>query len=224
METFSNPPSAGAVRLVSMVRVLLVDDHAIVREGFKRLFENTVGYEVLAEASTVADAVAAARTHSPDIAVLDLSLSAGNSGLTLLGQLAAVVPNVRRVVLSMHDDPGLVLRALDLGAHGYVTKAAAVDELVGVLDRVMQGEVVLSSDLNATVHRPVASRLTPREVETLRGLLSDLPPKAIASELGISVKTLYRHRANLMEKLGARTVGELARIARERGLLAMWGH
>ncbi|MNE82141.1 Transcriptional regulatory protein UhpA [compost metagenome] len=99
-----------------------------------------------------------------------------------------------------------------------------MDELVGVLDRVMQGEVVLSSDLNATVHRPVASRLTPREVETLRGLLSDLPPKAIASELGISVKTLYRHRANLMEKLGARTVGELARIARERGLLAMWGH
>ncbi|UNK49669.1 response regulator transcription factor [Lysobacter sp. S4-A87] len=207
-----------------MVRVLLVDDHAIVREGFKRLFENTEGYEVLAEASTVADAVAAARAHSPDIAVLDLSLSAGNSGLTLLGQLAAVVPDVRRVVLSMHDDPGLVLRALDLGAHGYVTKAAAVDELVGVLDRVMQGEVVLSSDLSATVHRPVASRLTPREAETLRGLLSDLPPKAIASELGISVKTLYRHRANLMEKLGARTVGELARIARERGLLAMWGH
>jgi two-component system uhpT operon response regulator UhpA len=206
-----------------MPTILLIDDHAIVREGFKRLFEGDTGFTVVAEAHSVDEALAAAHRHRPDIAVIDLSLGLGGNGMALVTQLAEELPAMKRVVVSMHDEPALVLRALDSGADGYVTKALAADELPGLLRRVVEGEIALSSDLAASTTSTAGNslRLTPRECETLRGLLSDLPPKAVAADLGISDKTLYRHRANLMEKLGARTTAELARIARERGLLAM---
>ena len=203
-----------------MLRILLVDDHAIVREGFKRLFADAEGFSVVAEAASTQLALEAARATRPDIAVLDLSLGNGGSGLALLPQLRQAMPAIRCVMLSMHDDPGLVLRALESGAQGYVSKAVAAEELVGLLRRVADGEIVLSSDLappSALLFR--AAALTPREREILRGLLSEQPPKAVAVDLGISDKTLYRHRANLMEKLGARTHGDLMRIVRERGLL-----
>lgn len=203
-----------------MLKILLVDDHAIVREGFKRLFAEAEGFEVVAEAADATSAVEAVRRCAPDIAVLDLSLGAGESGLALLSRIKEQAPATQCVMMSMHDDPGLVLRAIESGARGYVSKAVAPDELVGLLRRVAGGEVVLSSDL-APASPSVTRRanLTARERDTLRGLLSDHPPKAIAMDLDISVKTLYRHRANLMEKLGARTQGDLVRIARERGLL-----
>lgn len=202
-----------------MHRILLIDDHAIVREGFRRLLEEADGFEVVAEAGTPTEALAAARRHSPDLALVDLSLGTESSGLVLLMQLHETFPNMRCVVLSMHDDPGLVVRALERGAQGYFSKAVAAEELLGGLRRVLAGERVLSSDLSPTSSTPPASTLTARERETLRGLLSNLPPKVVAAALGISDKTLYRHRANLMEKLGARHPGELAHIARERGLL-----
>jgi two-component system uhpT operon response regulator UhpA len=129
---------------------------------------------------------------------------------------------MKRVVLSMHNDPGLVLRAMDAGADAYVSKGVAADELFQVLRRVMRGERVLSSDLAppSTQGQQAMPRLSERERETLVGLLKDLPPKVIAAEMGISDKTLYRHRANLLEKLGARSNADLVRIARERGLLS----
>lgn len=202
-----------------MLRVLLIDDHAIVREGFKRLFEAADDFTVVAEAANAIDALAAVRQHQPDIAVLDLNLGVGDSGLNLLPRLAVAAPAMKRVVLSMHDDPGLVSRALESGAHGYVTKASVADELISVLLRVAAGECVLSSDLGPKPSPTPIVGLTQRERDTLRGLLSDRVPKAIAADLGISDKTLYRHRANLMEKLGARTAGDLVRITRDRGLL-----
>ena len=202
-----------------MLRILLIDDHAIVRAGFKSLIAGTDGFEVVAEASNAMAALEMASHHQPDMAVLDLSLG-GDSGLTLLANLRAAAPCMHVVLLSMHEDPGLVLRALEEGAQGYVTKAVAAEELIALLRRAAAGEIVLSSDLlpsDVQASRPI--RLTVRERETLQGLLSDRPPKAIATDLGISDKTLYRHRANLMEKLGARTHGDLVRIVRERGLL-----
>lgn len=204
-----------------MHRVLLIDDHAVVREGFRRLLDEADGFEVVAQAGTPSEAVAAARRHKPDLALVDLSLGNEHSGLVLLAQLQEAVDGLRCVMLSMHDDPALVVRALERGARGYFTKAVAPEELIEGLRRVLAGERVLSSDLtpaNANAAGP-ACQLTLRERETLRGLLSGLPPKVVAAALGISDKTLYRHRANLMEKLGARHPGELAQIARERGLL-----
>lgn len=202
-----------------MHRVLLIDDHAVVREGFRRLLEEAEGFEVVAQAGTPAEAVAAARRHKPDLALVDLSLGNENSGLVLLAQLQDAVEGLSCVMLSMHDDPALVVRALERGAQGYFTKAVAPEELIEGLRRVLAGERVLSSDLTPANPGGPACQLTMRERETLRGLLSGLPPKVVAAALGISDKTLYRHRANLMEKLGARHPGELAQIARERGLL-----
>lgn len=202
-----------------MPRILLIDDHAMVREGFRRLLEEADGFEVVAEAGTPGEALAAARTHAPDLALVDLSLGTESSGLVLLLQLHETFPAMRCVVLSMHDDPGLVLRALERGAQGFFSKAVAAEELIEGLRRVLDGERVLSSDLAPDSTQSQACSLTQRERETLRGLLSGLPPKVVAAALGISDKTLYRHRANLMEKLGARHPGELAQIARERGLL-----
>lgn len=206
-----------------MLRILLIDDHTIVRAGFKSLIAGTEGFEVVAEAGNAASALEMARRHQPALAVLDLSLG-GDSGLSLLPRLRAIVPGMRVVLLSMHEDPGLALRAVEEGAQGYVTKAVAAEELIALLRRAATGEIVFSSDLLPNTGQTSHTvRLTPRERETLRGLLSDRPPKAVAADLGISDKTLYRHRANLMEKLGARTHGDLARIVRERGLLVELG-
>jgi len=203
-----------------MHRILLIDDHAIVRAGFRRLLEEADGFDVVAEAGNPAEALEAAARHQPDLALVDLSLGNEASGLPLLLQLHEVRPELRCVVLSMHDDPALVVRAMERGACGYFSKAVAAEELLDGLRRVMAGERVLSSDLAPPAgSQAPAPTLTTRERETLRGLLSNLPPKVVAAALGISDKTLYRHRANLMEKLGARHAGELARIARERGLL-----
>lgn len=204
-----------------MQRLLLIDDHAIVREGFKRLLDGIPGFEVAGEAASADEALQLARRGIADIAILDISLGAGGSGLALLPLLAQAAPAMKRVMLSMHDDPGLVLRALESGADGYVTKAMAADELPALLVRVAAGEQALSSDLAPAHARAQAVPiLTQRERDALRGLLADRPPKAVAADLGISDKTLYRHRANLMEKLGARTRADLLRIVRERGLLA----
>ncbi|WP_460822098.1 response regulator [Lysobacter olei] len=201
-----------------MIRILLVDDHAIVREGFKRLCEAAPDLQVIAEAGTAEEAMAAVRLHSLDVALVDISLGQ-QSGLQLLPALLAIAPTLKPVVVSMHEDPALVVRAMDNGAHGYITKGAAAQELLSALRRVHAGERVLSSDIAPMRPHADATRLSQRERETLRGLLSQQPPKALAIDLGISVKTLYRHRANLMEKLGARNAADLARIAQERGLL-----
>ena len=203
-----------------MRRILLIDDHAIVREGFKRLFDGAEDFTVVGEAANAEQALVAACKLQPDVVVIDLSLSDGSGGLALIPQLAQVVPQAKRVVLSMHDDPGLVLRALDCGAHGYASKAVAHDELPDLLRRLDDGVIVLSSDLSMPARSSSpAPQLTERECETLRGLLSGLPVKAIALNMGISDKSLYRHRANLMEKIGARSESDLPRIVRERGLL-----
>lgn len=202
-----------------MIRILLVDDHAIVREGFKRLCEADPELMVVAEAGNIEEALHAARQHPADVALVDISLGA-ESGLNLIQGLLGVAPALRPVVVSMHEDPALVVRALDNGAFGYITKGAAAQELLSALRRVHAGERVLSSDLAPVrANAGDTTRLSQRERETLRGLLSQQAPKALAIDLGISVKTLYRHRANLMEKLGARTAADLARIAQERGLL-----
>lgn len=204
-----------------MIRVLLVDDHSIIREGFKRLFQSSQWYRVVADTGEASQAVELARTRQADVAVVDLSLGNPDGGFAVLRDLARLLPEVRRIVVSMHADPGVVMRALDHGAQGYVTKSAAMGELLDILGRVVAGETALSSDVSRAIAKPKAFGLTQREQETLRGLLSELPPKAIAADLGISVKTLYRYRTSLMAKLGARTTAALPRIARERGLLPL---
>lgn len=207
-----------------MYSIVLVDDHAIVREGFKRLIEMEPDLEVVAECRCADDAVDAINRKTPDLVALDLSLPDG-SGLPLIEHLLSVSPSSRIVVLSMHDGEPYVSEALRRGASGYVTKGVAPEELVEGLRAVMHGECYLSSDLRRRrAERPSEAldpiqRLTAREKEVFLLLAAGRAPKQVAAELGIGQKTVYIHRASLMGKLGAGSELDLYRMASERGLL-----
>ena len=207
-----------------MYSIVLVDDHAIVREGFKRLIEMEPDLEVVAECRCADDAVDAINRTAPDLVALDLSLPDG-SGLPLIEHLLSVSPDSRIVVLSMHDGEPYVSEALRRGASGYVTKGVAPEELVAGLRAVMEGECYLSSDLRRRrAERPSEAldpiqRLTAREREVFLLLAAGRAPKQVAAELGIGQKTVYIHRASLMGKLGAGSELDLYRMASERGLL-----
>lgn len=203
-----------------MHRLVLVDDHVIVREGFRRLIARMPGVEVVGEAASRKEALPLIAATDPDLVVTDLSLIDG-SGMGLLKDLATQHPRIRTIVVSFMDNPAFVAEALSLGALGYVTKAADGDELVEAVQAVLQGRRYLSRDLQSNT-RAAPSPLDPltrRERETLTLLVRGMVPKAAAAELGISEKTLYSHRASLLEKLGARNDRDLARIAVERNLL-----
>ncbi|NII10414.1 response regulator transcription factor [Oleiagrimonas sp. C23AA] len=207
-----------------MYRIVLVDDHAIVREGFKRLIEMEDDLAVCAECRCADEAVEAVTAERPDLAVLDLSLPDGG-GLPLIEHLRSIAPDTRLVVLSMHDGEPYVAEALRRGACGYVTKGVAPEELVAGLRVVMGGKRFLSSDLERRrAHRPSEEldplhRLTSRERDVFLLLAEGRTPKQAAAELGIGQKTIYIHRASLMGKLGAGSELDLYRLAVERGLL-----
>jgi len=209
----------------AMYSIVLVDDHAIVREGFKRLIELEPDLEVVAECRNGDDAVEAVGHWRPDLVALDLSLPDG-SGLPLIEHLLSVHAATRVVVLSMHDGDPYVSEALRRGASGFVTKGVAPEELVAGLRAVMQGECFLSSDLRQRrTERPgdaldPVNRLTAREREVFLLLAGGRTPKQVAADLGIGQKTVYIHRASLMGKLGAGSELDLYRMATERGLLS----
>ena len=208
-----------------MYSIVLVDDHAIVREGFKRLIELESDLEVVAECRNGDDAVEAVGHWRPDLVALDLSLPDG-SGLPLIEHLLSVHAATRVVVLSMHDGDAYVSEALRRGASGFVTKGVAPEELVAGLRAVMQGECFLSSDLRQRrTERPndaldPVNRLTAREREVFLLLAGGRTPKQVAADLGIGQKTVYIHRTSLMGKLGAGSELDLYRMATERGLLS----
>jgi two-component system uhpT operon response regulator UhpA len=207
-----------------MPRIVLVDDHAIVREGFKRLIELESDLDVVAEARNADEAVDAVTQHRPDLVAVDLSLPDG-SGLPLIEHLKSISPDMKIVVLSMHDGEPYVSEALRRGAHGYVTKGVAPEELVVAVRAVLGGQQYLSSDLRerrsgrSSVDLDPFSRLTAREREVFLLLAAGRAPKQVAAELGIGQKTIYIHRAAVMNKLNAGSELDLYRMAQERGLI-----
>ena len=204
-----------------MTKILLVDDHPIVREGFKRLIERDGALSVAGEAASRLEALALLQTLEPDLLITDISLAEG-LGMALLRDARERFPALRCIVLSMHDNPAFVAEALALGAQGYVTKAAGSEELIAAIADVLDGRRYLSADVRPSPHHAVpASRvdLSPRECEVLRLLVRGFVPKAAAVEMGISDKTFYAHRARLVEKLGARNDRDLMRVAVELGVV-----
>lgn len=207
-----------------MYRIVLVDDHAIVREGFKSLIEMESDLEVTAECCNADEAVEAVGNIAPDLVALDLSLPDA-SGLPLIEHLLSIAPSTRVVVLSMHESEPYVSEALRRGASGYVTKGAAPEELVAGLRAVMEGKQFISSDVaRRRASRPSEEldplhRLTAREREVFLLLAEGKTPKQAAAALGIGQKTVYIHRASLMGKLGAGSELDLYRLAIERGYL-----
>lgn len=202
------------------MRVLIVDDHTLVRAGLSRLLQSFDGFQVAAEASTAAQALEMALQHVPDLVLMDLSLP-GRSGLEALSDIRERLPKVRVVMMSMHDDAGHVRDALDRGAAGFVVKDAAPAELEVALRAAHAGQVFLSPQISAKMLAPLITRerptgiaaLSPRQKQILRRLGGGQTTKEIAADLGISVKTVETHRARMMEALGCRRANDLLLLA-----------
>ena len=210
------------------VRILLADDHAMLRDGVRMILESHPGFEVVGTASDGIEAVELARSLRPDIAVLDVAMPDLN-GLDATREIRAACPGTEVVILSMHENEDYLREALRAGAAGYVLKRAAAKELVGAIQAVKRGESYLDPALTRTliedyvrkVDRSDASAdaLTDRELEVLRLVAEGLTNRQIALELNISIKTVQSHRANLMDKLDLHDRTELVRYAIRRGLI-----
>lgn len=209
------------------IRVLVADDHMIVRTGIRHVLESEPGFEVVGEAANGADALSLAAELLPDVVVLDISMP-DVSGLELAARLRAT-GGTRVLILSMHNNAEYVLESVRAGAHGYLLKDTAATELRTAIRAVCQGESYFSppvaSRLSAAVRgerdqRPAGlEQLTAREREVLLGVAQGRTNKEIATELHISHRTVETHRESLMRKLQIRTVAELTRFALGAGIL-----
>ena len=206
------------------LRLLLVDDHAVVREGYRRLLERRGDLSIVAEAASAAEALAALRMHRPDVIVLDLALP-DMGGVELIGRLRQRAPSARILAFSMHREALFAAQALKAGALGYITKSSEPAVLVQAVYRVAAGERALSPDIAPELAMALLDQaddplhtLSPREFEILRQLLDGASPADIGARLHISAKTVQNSHYQIKRKLGARNDIELARIAARHGL------
>jgi len=208
------------------IRVVLVDDHAILRSGLRRVLDAEPDIEVVGEAESADRAVFEALANKPDVVVMDLVMP-GKSGIEGMPAVLQAVPDVKLLVLSMQDDPRYVREAFEAGAAGYVLKEAADTEVVGALRAVAAGERYVHPTLGARLvaaeaeerKRADADPLSEREREVLRLLALGHTNQEIAKMLYISVRTAETHRAHIMQKLRLSTRAELVRYAIDQGLL-----
>jgi len=204
-----------------VIRVLLADDHKIVRDGLKGILAATRDIEVAGEAANGDEALALAKANDYDVAMLDLSMP-GLAGIDLIKRLKAEKPKLRLLVLSMHGEHQYAARALKAGASGYLTKDSAAEQLVGALRKIAAGGVHISEAAAASLVNSATEphqALSDREFEVLRLLASGLGPTEIGERLHLSVKTVSTHKARLLGKLGLGSTAELVRYALEHKLL-----
>ena len=214
-------------------RIILADDHQLVRAGIRSLLQRIPDVHVMAEAGDADEALRLIATQQPDIVLMDIGM-AGLNGLEATERIAQAFPNVRVIILSMHDNKEYVLQALRAGAAGYLLKDSAKAELELAVRAVARGETYLSPPVSkhviaAYVRRAIGisaapedeqdlQRLTPRQREVLRHIAAGQTSQAIANTLGISVKTVETHRAQIMERLDIHDVAGLVRYAIRMGL------
>lgn len=208
-----------------MTELLLIDDHAVVREGYRRLIERRGDLHVAAEASDAESALAVLRKQLIEVVVLDLSLP-GMGGVELCRRILQRYPEMRILIFSMHRDPLFASQALRAGALGYVTKSSAPDTLIQAIYKVARGEKVLSPDIAPEMAISLlegesnpASELSPREFEILRHLIDGRTVDEISGMLNISPKTVQNTHYQIKTKLGVRSDFELARLAVKLKLL-----
>ncbi len=212
--------------MATRTRVLLCDDHALLRSGLRRLLEAHPEIEVAGEAATAEEVIAQAAELQPDVVLLDVVLP-GRSGIEALPDLLAAAPATKVLVLSMQDDPSYVRRAFAAGASGYLLKEAADEELVEAVHEVATGRRYVHPLLGARLAAPDAASdgravrdpLSDREREVLRLLALGHTNQEIAKLLFISVRTAETHRAHIMRKLGVSTRAEIVRYALANGQL-----
>jgi DNA-binding NarL/FixJ family response regulator len=213
------------------IRILVADDHAVVREGIRHVLATQHGFDIAGEAASGLDAVRLAGECAPDVVVLDVSMP-GGTGLEVIGDVRRAAPQARVLILSVHDEAEYVLQAVRAGAHGYLRKDSSPAELRDAVRAVDRGESVFSPAMTvrlADALRVESGRLeresklallTSRERDVLEGIANGETNKEIAGRYGISPRTVETHRESLMRKLEIHSVAGLTRFAVEEGLVA----
>jgi DNA-binding NarL/FixJ family response regulator len=204
-----------------MIRVLIADDHKIVRDGLRRILVANADIEVAAEAATGDQALALVKAGDFDVAMLDMSMP-GLSGLDLIKRIKIEKPKLRILVLSMHAEQQYAARVLKAGASGYLNKDSAADQLVGAIRKLAAGGVHIPEAAAASMfsgQRAPHEALSDREFEVLRLLVDGLGPTDIAGRLHLSVKTVSTHKTRILEKLNLGSTAELVRYALEQKLV-----
>jgi DNA-binding NarL/FixJ family response regulator len=203
-----------------VIAVMLVDDHLLVRRGFRRMLEDDPGIAVVAEAGDGQEAVETAERERPDVVVLDFALPSMN-GATAARKIAASVPEAAILILSMHSEPACVRNCLEAGARGYLLKNAMDLELVEAVKTLAAGGRVLDPRLTLEQAGVPAVSLSPREVEVLQLIVHGKSNKDIAAILQISANTVAVHRANIMQTLDIHNTAELVVYAIRHGLVSI---
>jgi two-component system, NarL family, invasion response regulator UvrY len=207
------------------VTVLLVDDHAVVREGYRRLLERSSSIRVIGEAADAQSAYLAFSERRPQVTVMDIALP-GASGIEALRRIRARESEAQVLMFSMYEDPVFALRALQAGARGYVTKASAPDVLVEAVLTVARGKQYISAEVahelalrSVSPSEDPSLQLSPREFEVLRLLVVGMPVGDIAAHLGLTPKTVANHQSILRQKLGASSAIQLLQAAERLGIV-----
>lgn len=212
-----------------VLRLLLVDDHPIVRTGLRMLFQSEPDMRVVGEADGGAEAIEAVQKLQPDVVIMDVAMP-GMNGIEATRQIKAISPETAVLALTMHEDEQYFFAMLNAGASGYIPKRAAPDDLVSAIHVVAEGNVFLYSTLARFLMKDIAEKksassgetddsLTARETEVLTLIAEGHTSREIAEELVISVKTVERHRENIMNKLDIHSRVELVKYAIKRGLI-----
>jgi DNA-binding NarL/FixJ family response regulator len=217
-------PEAG----VSNIRVYLIDDHPVLREGFARALSVEPGLTVVGQAGTAADALREVTSAKPDVVLVDLNIP-DRDGIELLAALRVQIPSAKLLVLSCYDDEFRVAEALRAGAQGYLVKTSELSEVIDGIRRIASGGAPLSQRIAGAVVRAMRKpapegtggldALTPRERQVLRLLAAGISTRETAARLTISPKTVETHRVRIYAKLGCKSAVELTRIAVRTGLI-----
>jgi len=202
------------------ISVLLVDDHSLVRRGFRRMLEDESDMNVVGEAGSSTDAVQLAMKLKPQVVLMDCALQ-GESGITATRNIIAMLPETVIIMLSMHSEETLVRQSLEAGARGYILKNAADLDLAAAIRRVLNGDIVLDPQVKRveSLKGERTAGLTARELEILQLIAMGKSNKEIASDLGLSANTVAVHRANIMNALGLHKTAELVVYAIRNGLV-----
>ena len=214
-------PQIEPVAAVAVAKVLLVDDHALLRTGVANIINQEPDLHVVAEATNGAEAVEAFRVHRPDITLLDLRMPV-MEGVEAVRHLREIDPQAKVIVLTTYDADEDIARALQAGAKAYILKDISADDLIACVHAVLGGKTYLAPAAAAKLAERVTHiQLTPRELSALRLMADGKANKEIAADLGISERTVKTHLGHLFEKLGVTSRTEAVKIATRRGLVRM---
>lgn len=209
-----------------MIKILIADDHVLIREGFKKLIGSEFGFKVVGEASHSAEVLSFLRSNQADVVVLDINMP-GRSGLDILEEIKQIAPQVRVLMLSIHPEHRFALRALKAGAAGYISKESAPEELVRAIHKIMQGRKYISENLAEELATDLLEpgeklpheQLSNREFQVMLQIAEGKTVSQIADQLGLSISTINTYRARIFDKMKLRSNAEIIRYALKNHLI-----